>query len=123
MKAQTVFQRVQGRFDPVAAESAAEGNGLRRMAHGGSAWSLPRGLNGLRQPQDGASPTLATISADTASPLAALKPRNNPFEAEDAGMTGGTRSLSRRLMGLNVTAAPRKPATRVAPVMAQRQVA
>jgi hypothetical protein len=83
-----------------------------RVVHGGSAWSLPRGLNALRQPQDGApanAPHVLTPSQ-----------RNILSEPDDAGMTGGTRSLNRRVLGLNVTAAPRKPVTAI-PVMGPRQ--
>jgi hypothetical protein len=83
----------------------------RRMVHGGSAWSLPRGLNGLRQPQDGA-PTAVAVP-----PLE--RKRAVLLEPEDAGMTGGTRSLTRRLLGLNVADGPRRPAA-VAASMTRR---
>lgn len=73
----------------------------RRTGHGSSAWSLPMGVKPLRQPQDGAS-------------LQRTSPRHIPahhdgtllVEPEDAGLTGGTRSLMRRLIGLNIPKAP-----------------
>jgi hypothetical protein len=107
MRAQTVLQKMQSKLDRVASLGVESLHGVRRLSHGGSAWSLPRGTSSLRQPQDGAS---------LAGMLSQLEP-------EDAGMTGGTRSLSRRLMGLNVTAAPRKRAAAVMPPVATRQVA
>ena len=67
----------------------------RRVNHGGAPWLRRRGEE-LRQPQDG-----ATETADRN--LAAIAPLSNRSgEGEDARITGGTRSLVRRLMGLNV---------------------
>ena len=57
----------------------------------------------MRQPQDGAvekRKRLAMIDAKLHS--------NVLNEPEDARLTGGTRSLTRRLMGLNVTAVTRR---------------
>ena len=56
---------------------------------------MPKTAAQLRQPQDGAidlriRPTL--INAHARNPLR---------EPEDAGITGGTRSLNRRVLGLN----------------------
>jgi len=73
----------------------------RRTGHGSSAWSLPLGVSALRQPQDGAF-------------VPRTSPRHIPahhegvllVEPEDAGLTGGTRSLMRRLIGLNVANSP-----------------
>jgi hypothetical protein len=64
----------------------------RRVTHGSSPWSIPARYPATRQPQDGAL---------RPAPVAAF---NSPLdhEPEDAGLTGGTRSLSRRLLGLNV---------------------
>jgi hypothetical protein len=45
--------------------------------------------------------------SSTASLLGRL-PNSSLLESEDARMTGGTRSLSRRLMGLNVADVSRK---------------
>jgi len=75
----------------------------RRVVHGSSAWSLPRGLSVQRQPQDGALPPRV-------SPIRlAQHSDGNPLsEPEDANITGGTRSLMRRVMGLNVTKLNRK---------------
>jgi hypothetical protein len=89
----------------------------RRVAHGGIAWSAPVAARTLRQPQDG--------TPDTRSRVASIAARLNDkltFEPEDASLTGGTRSLNRRLMGLNVMKQERKgpgvatvgPQTRVA---------
>jgi hypothetical protein len=86
----------------------------RRVNHGGSPWSIPARYPATRQPQDGALRRPARVSVLT-SPL--------DCEPEDAGLTGGTRSLTRRLMGLNVTLTARrsvvavllpKPVTQVA---------
>lgn len=80
-----------------------------RANHGGSAWSLP-GRNPMeRQPQDG--------SLTSPAPIAEMPSRTNgaklACESDDARITGGTRSLSRRVLGLNVTAVQRKtPAAR-----------
>lgn len=74
-----------------------------RRGHGGLAWSLPLGEPEMRQPQDGAvekRKRLAMIDAKLHS--------NVLNEPEDARLTGGTRSLTRRLMGLNVTAVTRR---------------
>jgi hypothetical protein len=92
----------------------------RRTAHG-NAWSLPLGTSLLRQPQDGA-PSLASTAQAL---LGSLHRRGNPLaEPDDASLTGGTRSLTRRLMGLNVTSAPRKASISAAPVtFTQRRVA
>ena len=77
----------------------------KRIAHGGGAWSLPDAETRTRQPQDGAH----TGTAEDADRRTERLPGREPA---DARMTGGTRSLMRRVMGLNVTAQPatRKPA-------------
>jgi hypothetical protein len=110
MRKQSVLQSVHNRLDRVAEIGMGA---ARRVGHGDSAWSLPRGLNVLRQPQDGAP-------ANSPNPLAE-KQRNALSEPDDARITGGTRSLSRRLLGLNVTSAPRKVAAAV-PVMGTRRL-
>jgi hypothetical protein len=77
--------------------------GTRRAGHGGTAWSLPLAEKSMRQPQDGAIDTrarLATINSHLHSD--ALR------EPEDARLTGGTRSLTRRLLGLNVVTRVKK---------------
>jgi hypothetical protein len=84
-----------------AGPGATEPN-TRRMGHGGSAWSLPLAGKILRQPQDGA-PRAATI------PFA----ENLLHEPEDATLTGGTRSLTRRLLGLNFSGGAKKTADAV----------
>ena len=75
----------------------------RRSGHGGNAWSLPFTGEVMIQPQDGAVETrtrLASISAQQNSDVL--------HEPEDARLTGGTRSLDRRLLGLNVMETYRK---------------
>ncbi len=109
---QSVLKSVHGRLDRVAELGL---DAARRMGHGGSAWSLPRGLNVLRQPQDGAPSATAGVLSPTQ--------RNVLSEPDDAGITGGTRSLTRRVLGLNVTAAPRKAAGAVPFVAPRRQAA
>jgi hypothetical protein len=68
----------------------------RRIAHGGMAWA-PTAADEVKlyQPQDGAEPKSRV--ADITSRL-----RKMAGEPEDARITGGTRSLMRRLSGLNV---------------------
>jgi hypothetical protein len=69
----------------------------RRGGHGGTAWSKPFTEPGMIQPQDGA--------VDTRTRLASIRSHQHSdalHEAEDARLTGGTRSLDRRLLGLNV---------------------
>jgi hypothetical protein len=69
----------------------------RRIAHGGMAWATTATDEiKLYQPQDGATDTRSRV-ADIASRL-----RKIAGEPEDARLTGGTRSLMRRLSGLNV---------------------
>ncbi|HZL25127.1 MAG TPA: hypothetical protein VFC39_01200 [Acidobacteriaceae bacterium] len=80
----------QGRFAP-----AQEGS--HRARHGGTAWA-PASLGEVKlyQPQDGAVDPRSRV-ADIASRM-----RKMAGEPEDARLTGGTRSLMRRLSGLNV---------------------
>jgi hypothetical protein len=69
----------------------------RHGVHGGTAWSLPFAEAGMIQPQDGA--------VDTRTRLANIRSHQHSdglHEPEDARLTGGTRSLDRRLLGLNV---------------------
>ena len=90
--------------------------GYKRVGHGGMAWTAAAGADDMHQPQDGAQEngTLYTAMSRTAH-----------REPEDARLTGGTRSLMRRVMGLNVTAgarkAPRPSAAK--PMNAEPQVA
>ena len=68
-----------------------------RQGHGGSAWSLPFAEAGMMQPQDG--------SVENRSRVSSMRPHQNIdglHEPEDARLTGGTRSLDRRVLGLNV---------------------
>lgn len=60
-------------------------------------WSLPFAEQTMLQPQDGA--------VDTRTRLANIRSHQHSdglHESEDARLTGGTRSLDRRLLGLNV---------------------
>jgi hypothetical protein len=69
----------------------------RQGVHGGTPWSLPFAEAGMVQPQDGA--------VDTRTRLASMLSHQHSdglHEPEDARITGGTRSLDRRLLGLNV---------------------
>jgi hypothetical protein len=71
---------------------------LRRVSHGATAFAHTQNM---AQPQDGA--------AQPHSKLATLHtriPAGAGMEPEDARLTGATRSLFRRLMGLNVMRAP-----------------
>ncbi len=72
-----------------------EAVGWKRNGHGGSAWTATAKGVTLHQPQDGAQETGTLLTARTRMALR---------EPEDARLTGGTRSLMRRVMGLNVTA-------------------
>jgi hypothetical protein len=90
----------------------------RRTGHGGVAWSLPANTQTLRQPQDGASAGRSKLSS-MKSPL-----RTDLWqEPEDARLTGGTRSLTRRLLGLNLAGKLRKTPTTVSVPLPHAQVA
>jgi len=89
-----------------------------KRGHGGLAWSQPLGEKVMRQPQDGAadSKRRMTMMASTFSTSALNEP-------DDARLTGGTRSLARRLLGLNVLAEYRKGPEKVAAKIRRPQVA
>lgn len=108
-------------------KSAAEsrwgrlGPSSRRVGHGGTAWSAQ---GNLRQPQDGATENRVTeIRARVPQGMSSV----SLLEPEDAWLTGGTRSLVRRLLGLNVRKTPiatqKAPAQRVASAADRAQVA
>lgn len=111
---------------PMNARNAPAREGSwRRTSHGGSAFANE--LN-LVQPQDGAE---RRSVPGTVSPI---KSRLSVAEPEDARLTGVTRSLYRRLTGLNIRTAPlptspakalalRKPSRVTAVVGPQTQVA
>jgi hypothetical protein len=91
-----------------------EAAGWKRSEHGGSAWSAAN-AGKLHQPQDGAQEAGTLLTART---LLMLR------EPDDARLTGGTRSLMRRVMGLNVTnLAETRKAARPVPVKPHAQVA
>jgi hypothetical protein len=90
----------------------------RRGGHGGTAWSLPFAEQVMIQPQDGA--------VDTRTRLANIRSHQHSdvlHEPEDARLTGGTRSLDRRLLGLNVVETYRKACGTVIGDMARIEVA
>lgn len=95
----------------------------KRTAHGSSAWSIPQADNRLAQPQDGAAEA-SKATADGYQDTNARTLRFPGSEPEDARITGGTRSLMRRVMGLNVATRPasRRPARVVGPTV-QAQIA
>ena len=98
----------------------------KRIAHGNVAWSVPPAHQRLIQPQDGAADlSKVTVPIDAAGEPNGRMVRFPSREPEDAGMTGGTRSLMRRVMGLNVTARPgtRKPAASMATNVPAAQIA
>lgn len=66
----------------------------RRASHGGSGFARDQRM---RQPQDGALDLSTRVASITSKMHPAL-----PMEPEDARLTGATRSLFRRVMGLNV---------------------
>lgn len=88
----------------------------KRVGHGGVAWTATAKADTLHQPQDGAQ-EIGTLH--TAITRVAFR------EPEDARLTGGTRSLMRRVMGLNVMAltGTRKAQPRSVIVKSQAQVA
>jgi hypothetical protein len=72
----------------------------RRTGRGVGPWSLaPGGIQ--RQPQDGAPQKTSRIATIASHLPNGLFP-NGLREPEDARLTGGTRSLTRRVSGLNV---------------------
>lgn len=75
----------------------------QRGGHGGNGWGAPFAEQVMTQPQDGA--------VDMRAKLANIRSHQHSdglHEAEDARLTGGTRSLNRRLLGLNVLETQRK---------------
>ncbi len=90
----------------------------RRTGHGGTLGPKPENVGSLRQPQDGAPISRAKLAAITSHLQA-----NFFHEPEDARLTGGTRSLTRRLLGLNFGIRPRKTSPMVAGTVPQAKVA
>jgi hypothetical protein len=70
----------------------------RRTTHGSCAWTLPFGTTSLRQPQDGALTGSAQPVASTR--LKQLRSHATP-DTDDDRLSGATRSLSNRVLGLN----------------------
>ena len=92
----------------------------RRGGHGGNGWSqpFPDTDQTMIQPQDGA--------VDTRTRLANIRSHQHSdvlHEAEDARLTGGTRSLDRRLLGLNVVETYRKGCSAVIAEIPRTEVA
>jgi hypothetical protein len=69
----------------------------RQGVHGGTPWSLPFAEAAMIQPQDGAVETRTRLAS-----ILSHQHSDGLHEPEDARLTGGTRSLDRRLLGLNV---------------------
>jgi hypothetical protein len=85
----------------------------REGAHNGTAWLMPE-ADAVRQPQDGITRSLAsevrTLHARVVSGIGVCETKLASAllsEPEDARITGGTRSLMRRALGLNI---PKQPA-------------
>jgi len=92
----------------------------RRTGYGSALRSQLPAAEQLRQPQDGAAPIRAKLATITAH----LQSQNDFFqEPEDARLTGGTRSLKRRLLGLNMGLKLKKVPAIVAGAIAQPKVA
>jgi len=92
--------------------------GPRRTVHGGTAWGGgPKAA--MRQPQDGG------FELDVRSRVAEISAhlnRTSFIEPEDARITGTTRSLMRRLMGLNVVGRKaQKAAVPLSSLLARKQ--
>lgn len=88
-------RRMTGPLPPSSGET-------RHGKHGGTAWSVPFSGRSLSQPQDGSAERRKRLAMINAHLLT-----NMLDEPEDARLTGGTRSLTRRLLGLNVISAGR----------------
>jgi hypothetical protein len=70
---------------------------MHRVAHGSTAWAVTAAADvNLHQPQDGVLAQRRRVT-DIASRI-----RKVVGEPDDARLTGGTRSLMRRLSGLNI---------------------
>ena len=97
---------------------------FRRNGHGGTPWARTVEMS---QPQDGALGAQARITEiNTHLNTCTMGGISFMDEPEDAQITGGTRSLSRRLTGLNIMprrASAAKPIQNVMPVTSQSQVA
>jgi hypothetical protein len=93
------------RMQPLPAEAP------RRTTHGSCAWTLPFANNSMRQPQDGA----LTVSAQPVSSarLRSLRSRATAGTDDDR-LSGATRSLASRILGLNGFAS-RRPALELEP--------
>lgn len=70
---------------------------IRYGGRGGTAWSLPMADQMKTQPQDGAVSSVSQMMR-----ISSHLHSNALDEPEDARLTGGTRTLTRRLLGLNV---------------------
>jgi hypothetical protein len=83
----------------------------RRTTHGSSAWTLPFGTTTLRQPQDGA--LTGAAQPVTSARLKQLRSRATA-DTDDDRLSGATRSLSNRILGLNGFAV-RRPVAEIEP--------
>jgi hypothetical protein len=83
----------------------------RRTTHGSCAWTLPFGTTTLRQPQDGVPRDGAlTGSAQPLTSTRLKQLRSRPAtDTDDDRLSGATRSLSNRVLGLNGFTGRRPP--------------
>jgi hypothetical protein len=93
-----------------------------RTNHGGNAWSLPDS-SANQQPQDGVTHDLAVQRRFVTAMTNPKMKGAGGFSAvvkdpEDARLTGGTRSLMRRLLGLNLRKSGGNIAAKLIPVKA-----
>jgi hypothetical protein len=91
------IEQLKSNFSPQSRFAPAQEISQRTGRHGGTPWA-PASLGEVKlyQPQDGAADPRSRV-ADIASRM-----RKMAGEPEDARLTGGTRSLMRRLSGLNM---------------------
>lgn len=94
----TPLTPIDTRTSRIGAVLPLPGKNTRQGKHGGTAWSVPFSEKNLRQPQDGSAEKRRRMAM-----IGSHLHTNLLDEPEDARMTGGTRSLTRRLLGLNVT--------------------
>lgn len=83
----------------------------RRTTHGSCAWTLPFGTTTLRQPQDGVPRDGAlTGSSQPVSSTRVKQLRSRAAtDTDDDRLSGATRSLSNRVLGLNGFTGGRAP--------------
>jgi hypothetical protein len=96
--------RMLGQFQTAGIPKVEIAANPRRTTHGGCAWSLPSrdGNLAMRQPQDGALTHAAhSISTSMLNALRSKPVASVPADANDDKLSGATRSLASRILGLN----------------------